>query len=173
MVKFEKVSFEEFYSRMIQIDKKYDMSYLSNAYENIKLPKRSTIGSAGYDFFTPIDVNYDLQYIKRHKDSNKILVPTGVRFVTDRKDLFLMCVPRSGLGFKYGFSLVNTTGIIDSDYFNPNCEGHIMLKFCADESFSLKSGDAIMQGIITTFVKTDDDVVTETRIGGFGSTDKK
>ena len=40
----------------------------------------------------------------------------------------LAIFPRSGLGFKYRLQLNNTVGIIDSDYFNSDNEGHILLK---------------------------------------------
>ena len=40
----------------------------------------------------------------------------------------LKCYPRSGLGFKYRLQLNNTVGIIDSDYFYSDNEGHIFSK---------------------------------------------
>lgn len=79
-------------------------------------------------------------------------------------------MPRSGQGFKYGLKLVNTTGVIDADYMYANNEGHIMAKLQSDKDFSIKGGVGMMQGIVTTFITTDDDEVDVVRSGGFGST---
>ena len=82
-----------------------------------------------------------------------------------------MCVPRSGLGFKYGCRLVNTCGIIDEDYYYADNEGHIMAKITCDKGFKLASGDRFMQGIFVPYAVTaDDDPIASERTGGFGST---
>ena len=46
----------------------------------------------------------------------------------------LKCYPRSGLGFKYRLQLNNTVGIIDSDYFYSDNEGHIFAKLTNDSN---------------------------------------
>lgn len=90
---------------------------------NISLPKRATKGSAGYDFFAPFDFSLNA--------GETILIPTGIRAeITD--GWFLALFPRSGLGFKYRLQLDNTVGIIDSDYFYAENEGHIMIKITND-----------------------------------------
>ena len=91
-------------------------------------------------------------------------------------DLVLQIYPRSSLGFKYRLQLDNTVGIIDSDYYFAKNEGHIMIKL-SNLSFdkkivNLKQGDAFCQGVFLTYVKTCDDVTTNTRVGGIGSTNK-
>lgn len=134
-------------------------------YEDLKLPRRATKFSAGYDFFSPID--FDLV------PGESIKFPTGIRVKLD-DDKFLMIVPRSGLGFKYRVQLDNTVGIIDADYYGSSNEGHIWAKLTNDgrKTLNIKKGDAIAQGIILQYFKTEDDSVTAERNGGFGSTDK-
>ena len=83
--------------------------------------------------------------------------------------------PRSSFGIKYGITLANTTGIIDADYYNnPKNEGHIFVKLVNNgKELSVLEGEAICQGIIIPFFKTEDDDTTEERVGGIGSTDNK
>lgn len=157
IAKFEKVSFNEY--------QKNDNS-LSN-YENIKLPKRATVGSAGYDFYAPYDFSLE--------PNQTIKIPTGIRVKID-EGWFLAIVPRSSLGFKYRLQLDNTVGIIDSDYYNALNEGHIFIKLTNDSKndlvLNVKKGEAIAQGIFLPFGITTDDEVIEKRTGGFGSTNK-
>ena len=86
-----------------------------------------------------------------------------------------MCVPRSGLGFKYRLQLDNTVAIIDEDYYNnPGNEGHIWFKLTNDsrdgKGVQLNMGDAMCQGIILSYLIVDDDNAQGNRVGGFGST---
>ena len=74
----------------------------------IKLPRRATAGSAGYDFFTPCALTL--------RPGQSVSVPTGVR-VRIEDGWVLKIYPRSGLGFKFRVQLNNTVGIIDSDYY--------------------------------------------------------
>lgn len=160
MIRFEKVSFEEFEKCLPEELK----DRAQELYSKIKLPQRATSLSAGYDFFAPFDFTID-------DTCCNTVFPTGVRFVTDRTDLVLMCVPRSGLGFKYGLNLRNTVGIIDADYQYSDNEGHIKVKFRKEEDITILQGQAFMQGIITTYIKVDNDNTSVFRNGGFGSTD--
>ena len=136
-----------------------------DVYESLKLPKRATIGSAGYDFFSPFDFS-----LKAHET---IKIPTGIRVLID-EGYFLQIFPRSSLGFKYKLQLDNTVGIIDSDYSNAKNEGHIMIKITnnSENELVIKQNEAFAQGIFTKFYITYDDEVGEERIGGFGSTNK-
>ena len=136
--------------------------YVSNFDENIvQLPKRATGGSSGYDFYAP-------QRYEVHA-GEPIVIQTGIRFITDEQ-IWLMCMPRSGLGFKYGMRLFNTIGNIDSDYWHSDNEGHIMAKIIADKDFVIEKGDRFMQGVILPYIITDDDNASGNRNGGFGST---
>lgn len=147
---------------------KYTEEELESIYSNIILPRRATYGSAGYDFKLPIDITL--------KPGETILVPTGIRILMDSANVLLI-MPRSSLGFKYRLQLDNTVGVIDSDYFHSDNEGHIMIKITNDtykenNVLSLKAGDGFAQGIIIPFCVTCNDSSTDKRNGGFGSTDK-
>lgn len=163
---FEKVSFEQFKEDAIKCGfANEDSLNLRNSYDGLQYPCRGTTGSAGYDFFAPFDLNCGNKYI---------VVPTGFRLVKERKDenYFLMCVPRSGLGFKNGLRLRNTCGIIDMDYCFSDNEGHIMAKLAVEENTIIPCGKAFMQGIILPFITVSNDRAFGTRNGGFGSTSK-
>ena len=164
MIKFEKVPFKQFKADWNKCFGKLKETMLKEIYEDLKLPRRATEGSAGYDFFLPIDVSFIAE--------DNVLIPTGIRFVTDETDKVLLMLPRSGLGFKYGARLINTVGVIDQDYQFAANSGHIMVKINCENSFYLKAGDAFCQGIITQYYITVDDSenVKEKRVGGFGST---
>ena len=86
----------------------------------------------------------------------------------------LKCYPRSGLGFKFRLQLNNTVGIIDSDYFKSDNEGHIFAKLTNDsnegKTLEVTGGSGFMQGIFVEYGITVDDEVTAERNGGFGST---
>lgn len=165
MIKFEKVSFHQYKEACRAMGVEDSEVDLLAEWKSIKLPKRATMSSAGYDFFAPYDFAVEM--------NASTLIPTGIRFVTDEK-VVLVCVPRSGQGFKYGARISNTVGIIDADYHLSENEGHIMCKMFAEvKPFNVDSGKAYMQGLILPYYTTDDDSTTEIRNGGFGSTDKK
>lgn len=173
VAKFEKVSFEQFSKDWMEKDPthkyKWTESELRYIYDNIQLPKRSTAGSAGYDFRAPADFTVT--------NGNAAVIPTGIRCRIEN-DWFLDINPRSGQGFKMGIRLANTRGIIDSDYYGADNEGHIMIKITNESNiangsdFSVKEGDAFAQGIFTMYGITEDDDATAVRTGGMGSTTK-
>ena len=165
IAKFEKVSFEE-YKKDFE-DTFGTSNEVKSIYDNIMLPKRATKGSAGYDFFAPIDITL--------APGETIKIPTGIR-VKIEDGWVLKCYPRSGLGFKYRMQLNNTVGIIDSDYYFSSNEGHIFTKITNDSNegkvIEIKKGQGFMQGIFVEFGITIDDDVQDIRDGGFGSTTK-
>ena len=140
----------------------------NEAYENLKLPVRATAGSAGYDFYSPIDFTLN--------PNETIKIPTGIRSKIEN-GWVLMIYPRSGLGFKFRLQLNNTVGVIDSDYYNSDNEGHIMIKItnCSNEgkTVTVKAGEAFAQGVFAPFGITYDDCADGERNGGFGSTTNK
>ncbi len=137
-------------------------------YEGILLPKRATLGSAGYDFYSPLTFTL--------KPGEEIKIPTGIR-VKIEEGWVLKCYPRSGLGFKYRLQMNNTVGIIDSDYYYSDNEGHIFCKLTNDskegKSVTIEKGMGFMQGIFVEFGITIDDDVDAVRNGGLGSTTKE
>ena len=186
IAKFEKVSYEQFKKDfmntlggwfLVYIDElpfsmnDPDMSEVEakirKIYDNIKLPTRATVGSAGYDFYAPFKIRLEC--------GKTIKMPTGIRVKID-DGWVLQCYPRSGLGFKYRMQLDNTVGIIDSDYYNSDNEGHIMAKLTNDglegKVIEVNAGDGYMQGIFTQYGITKDDDADGIRNGGFGSTTK-
>lgn len=163
IAKFHKVSFEQFTEGFADYSK--DLEVVRRIYDSIKLPKRATKGSAGYDFFAPIDITL--------KPNETIKIPTGIRCEMEY-DWVLKLYPRSGLGFKYRLQLNNTVGIIDADYFYSDNEGHIFAKITNDsnegKTVEIPAGTGFMQGIFLEYGVTVDDDATEIRNGGFGST---
>lgn len=168
MAKFEKVSWEEFqkdYVNTLGEGKTINMDDVKKIYDDIQLPIRATSGSAGYDFKSPVTFTL--------KPGQTIKIPTGIRVKIDN-GWVLKCYPRSGLGFKYRLQLNNTVGIIDSDYYYSDNEGHIFAKLTNDTNedriVKIAAGSGFMQGIFVEYGITLDDDVTEVRNGGFGST---
>ena len=100
-----------------------------------------------------------------------------VRNVEIENGRWLMCIPRSGVGFKYRIRLDNTVGNIDADYYmNENNEGEICLKLtnCGTKDYEVKYNDRILQAVFVPFgITYDDEPISEIRTGGFGSTGVK
>ena len=169
MIKFKKVSKEQYMKDMKTHFPNMSESEIETSYNMIKLPTRATKGSAGYDFVAPVDIT-----IAPNKAQ---VIPTGIRCIMDHT-IVLSLYPRSGHGFKRGIHLANTVGIIDSDYQFSDNEGHIMIKLVNDSvlshgiDFSVSAGSGFAQGIFTRYEITDDDNAEGLRNGGFGSTTK-
>lgn len=188
IARFEKVSFAEFEKGYGEVIREREATMADNActvsatgesgakmqngvgtihdvYDAIALPRRATAGSAGYDFFSTLDVTL--------QPGESVKIPTGIRAYME-PGWVLMLYPRSGLGFKYRMQLANTVGVIDSDYYGSDNEGHIQIKITNDSRdgkvMQIKRGDAFAQGVFTEYGITEDDAVETTRNGGFGST---
>ena len=150
IARFEKVSFEQY--KKDYFDTFNTLENVEEIYNDIKLPKRATKGSAGYDYFAPFDIVL--------KPNETIKVPTGIRVYME-EGWVLKNYPRSGLGFKFRLQLNNTVGIIDSDYYYSSNEGHIMSKITNDtnenKTITIKKGDGFSQGIFLEYGITYDD----------------
>lgn len=172
--KFEKVSLEQYMKDMEPFG--LTPEEIKEYYDKIRLPRRATTGSAGYDFFAP--------FMFTIYPGMSMKVPTGIR-VQIAAGWFLGCVPRSGLGFKHGLRLANTVAVIDSDYYRSSNEGHIFLKIAMpnkDDLFGssffftdgwmlkIEQGESFAQGIFLPYGITVDDDADGVRNGGFGST---
>lgn len=170
MITFEKVPAATFMkdvvnNQLLVPELASNTDFMMEAYTNVSMPERATAGSAGYDFHTPFA--FEL------RPGKSIVIPTGIRCVMPSGFVLLM-FPRSGLGFKFGLRLENTTGIIDSDYCQADNFGHIMVKLhnpSETTTIRFERDDKICQGIITKYFVADDDAATAERHGGFGSTD--
>ena len=167
IAQFFKVSFDEFKSGIEGEIPGLIEDEIREMYDSLQLPKRATKGSAGYDFYTPFTFHL--------KPGETIKIPTGVR-VKMEDNWVLQLYPRSGLGFKYRLQLNNTVGIIDSDYYYSDNEGHIFAEITNDSNegkeITVAKGTGFMQGIFMEYGITVDDDVEEIRNGGFGSTTK-
>jgi len=164
IAEFEIVSKEQFEQDYIRL---LGQELPEGVYENIKRPSRATRGSAGYDFYSPIDFTLE--------PGESITIPTGIR-VKMEEDWVLSIFPRSGLGMRYRLQLNNTVGIIDSDYYYSGNQGHIMVPLTNDSRerkvLTIEAGKGLVQGIFLQYGITLDDASNEVRDGGFGSTDK-
>ncbi len=164
VAKFLKVSYEQFQEGWKDA---FGQPAEREIYDAIQLPKRATKGSAGYDFYSPL--NFTLA------PGETIKIPTGIR-VKIATGWALLVFPRSGLGFKYRLQMNNTVGIIDSDYYMSDNEGHIFIKMTNDsnenKTVTVEAGKGFAQGIFMPFGITEDDDAEAVRNGGFGSTTK-
>ena len=133
--------------------------------EEIPLPRRSTRGSAGYDFVCPVETVIPA--------GGKAVIPTGIRCEMS-EGWVLMIFPRSGLGFRHQLRLSNTVGIIDSDYAFAENEGHIQvsLRNPLDHDLVIARGERFCQGIFLPFGLAEEEETFAERTGGMGSTGK-
>ena len=142
----------------------YDLLGINgNYYDFVQIPRRATKGSAGYDFYSPVDIAL--------KPGEIAKIPTGIRCKID-DGYVLQIYPRSSLGFKYQMNLLNTVGIIDSDYYNADNEGHIIVGVInrGNKELVIKKGDRFVQGIFYKYYLALEDDTKQERHGGFGST---
>ena len=146
IAKFEKVSLKQFLEGAKEFLPTLNEDQLKELYDNIKLPKRATKASAGYDFFTYVDLTLN--------PGETLKVPTGIRCKIE-DNYVLLIAPRSSLGFKYRLQLDNTIGVIDSDYYNAKNEGHIFIKITNDsknnKQMKVNALEGFAQGIFVQY----------------------
>lgn len=136
--------------------------------ENAKVPKRATEGSAGLDLCAAIDEPIVL------KKGSTAVVPTGIAIALPSSDYGAFVFARSGLAVKHGIGLLNSVGVIDSDY-----RGEIMVGVInqIDEEYTVQPGERIAQMVIMPVstmpvAEVEELEETERGAGGFGSTGK-
>ncbi len=134
--------------------------------ENAKVPQRATGGSAGLDLCACIDAPITLN------GGETALIPTGVAIALPSAEYGAFVFPRSGIAIKHGIGLLNSVGVIDSDY-----RGEIMVGVInqISESYTIEPGERIAQMVImpvSTMPVIEVDELDETSrgAGGFGST---
>lgn len=132
--------------------------------ETIKLPERSTIGSAGYDFYLAEDIKLNpFETRLSFSDVKAYMKPDEV----------LKMYIRSSVANKRGIIILNSVGIIDHDYYsNPDNDGNIaFLLYNIGKTYQyLTKGEKIAQGIFQKYLTIDNDDVNMERKGGIGST---
>lgn len=129
----------------------------------IKLPTRGSQHSAGYDFYSPVDV-----VIPPH---DMVMIWTDIK-AHMYYDNALLIIPRSSMG-KQPIMIANTIGLIDSDYYgNESTDGNIGFRLLnlGDTPYEIKVGDRICQGVFVKYGTVKDDDTAGLRTGGFGST---
>lgn len=133
--------------------------------EKAVIPSRATAGSAGLDICACLDEPITLE-------SGEIkMIPTGIMSEPDSEDVVLLIYARSGLASKYGVTLANCVGVVDSDYRG---EWIIPLINNGKESFTVENGMRIAQLIPTRILIPEIEVSdslseTDRGTGGFGS----
>ncbi len=136
--------------------------------ENAKIPKRATEGSAGLDLCACIDSPVTL------KGGEKAVIPTGLAIELPSNEFAAFVFARSGLAIKHGIGLLNSVGVIDSDYRGEICVGLINQ---LSEPYEITPGERIAQLVIMPVSMMNPVEVTsldetERGAGGFGSTGK-
>ena len=137
--------------------------------ENAKLPTRATEGSAGMDLYACIDEPITL------KKGDKAVIPTGIAIGLQDPHFAAFIYARSGLAIKHGIGLLNSVGVIDSDYRGEICVGVIKQ---TDPEYTIEPYERIAQMVIEPvelpeIVEVDSLDDTDRGAGGFGSTGTK
>ena len=131
------------------------------------LPTRADLGSAGHDFYTPIDLEI--------KPGEIVKFNTNIKVIMEPDEVLLLFV-RSSIGIKKNLMLCNGTGVIDSTYYNnPDNEGNIIgaLFNYGNETQYIRAGERVIQGVFVKYLITDNDKpLSDKRIGGVGSSGK-
>lgn len=135
--------------------------------EKAIIPTKATSGSAGFDLHACIDKDLTI------KKGDLIRISCGIAIEMPSSEYAALIFARSGLGMKYGISLSNGVGVIDSDY-----RGEIQVGLCRTsdgDPYVIKNGDRIAQMIIMPVSNVNFKLVenlgeSERGSGGFGST---
>lgn len=156
--------FEKWNSLVESLQKVRGFELVKDAPADTILPRRSTKGSAGYDFYAPYDI-----ILTPHSCSKLVFLNVKAYMQPDEK---LQMYIRSSLAVKSNITL-ETSGLIDSDYYsNPDNDGNIGVKFRnnGDAPIIITKGTRCCQGVFGKYLVADGDDVNETRTGGYGST---
>lgn len=130
---------------------------------NPSLPLQATKGSCGWDLFSRFET-----VIEPHDSA---LISTGIYIQIPPDHVGLIC-PRSGLALNYKITVLNSPGVIDSDYRG---EIKVLLFNHCESAYKILANDRIAQLLIlsvtpATFREVENLSPTERGEGGFGST---
>lgn len=133
--------------------------------EDMPIPIRFTLRSAGYDIYSPYEFTI--------KPGEWLYMPTFLSCQIDPGH-FLTVVPRSSHGLM-GLEILNKFPVIDEDYFeNPTNDGHIVIGFKNTHpihEFRFAQYDRVAQALFLPYATQNPDNVAESaRSGGYGST---
>ena len=133
----------------------------------VVLPEYATPGSSGVD----LRAYFEDRISDCIEPGERKLIPTGIR-VAIPEGYEIQIRPRSGLALRYGITVLNTPGTIDSSYRGPV---GVILFNSSQEPFEVKHGDRIAQAVLCPVLKIEWELVnelpeTQRGEGGFGST---
>lgn len=130
-------------------------------------PKKQTVGSAGIDLFNNTDKDIIIN------PGEYAIISTGM-FVEIPEGYVGLLFARGSLGYKYGCTLTNSVGVIDSDY-----RGEIMARITniSKEPHTIKAGERCVQLVIVPVLDTEyvEEELSDSERGtnGFGSTGRE
>ncbi len=133
--------------------------------EGLELPSYASAGAAGADLRAAFESEMVIA------PGERVAAPTGL-ILEIPKGWEGQVRPRSGLAIRYGLTVVNAPGTIDSDYRG---ELKILLVNLGAEEVTIYRGDRIAQLVVTPapqvgFLEADVLETTDRGAGGFGST---
>ena len=139
---------------------------IKKLHEDAVIPKYQTEGASGFDLHSVQDYTVYAGQV--------ILVDTGIAYEIP-EGLELQVRPRSGLSFKTPLRVANSPGTVDCDFRD---SVKVIIENRSDnESYTIKKGERIAQGIICPVVRgifLESKILNDTDrgTGGFGSTGK-
>lgn len=136
--------------------------------EKAVIPERATPGSAGMDLYAVLDEPIIL------KQGETALIPTGIAIALESANEVALIFPRSGLSIKHGIGLLNSVGVIDSDYRGEIKVGVINQ---IDKEYTIEPNERIAQMVIMPvslpeIIEVNELDETQRGTGGFGSTNR-
>jgi len=143
--------------------------FIKKLNENAIVPKQATTGSAGYDLSACIEKSITI-------NPNEIVkIGTGISVALEENNAVILIYARSSLATKFGITLANCVGVVDSDYRG---EIIVALNNLGKAPYTIEPNERIAQMVITPIFTPEIEVVetlseTSRGEGGFGSTGKK
>lgn len=134
--------------------------------DSIPAPRFATVGSAAMDLCACIDADVTIAA------GGRTIIPTGIAIALPSAEYVALICARSGLASKFGITMANGVGVIDSDYRG---ELKVALHNSSDVDYTIHDGDRIAQLMVLPVVQPAlqfVEVLDETARGegGFGST---
>lgn len=131
--------------------------------EGAKIPEKKHPEDAGYDIYANENVSLS--------PGERVAVSTGIKVQPD-PGWYIQIVPRSGMAFKSGITVLNSPGTIDSNY---KADVKVILVNHGNEVYNICQGDRIAQLIFTPSYEAELEQVlflddSDRGEGGFGST---
>ncbi len=143
--------------------------FIKKLNENAVVPKQGTSGSAGYDLSACIEKPVTINI------GEVVKIPTGISVALEDNNAVVLIYARSSLATKFGITLTNCVGVVDSDY-----RGEILVSLInlGKKAYTIEPFERIAQMVITPIFTPEIEVVdelseTERGDGGFGSTGRQ